>query len=164
LIYRGAVAEALSALKYRGMISMQKPLEEALARGIRTMSPLPEADVLVPVPLSQRGLWKRGFNQSYILSASLARQLDLVVETDVLKRRGYRTQVGLAARDRDPNAAASFVPGRSVHRLGGQRVLLFDDVYTTGATVRACARILRRAGAEVSVLTLARAVSSHVGR
>jgi ComF family protein len=158
LIYRGAAAEALSALKYRGMLPMQKPLEEALIRGIRTMRPFPETDVLIPVPLSRRGLRKRGFNQSYILAASLARQLDLFLETDVLRRRGGRTQVGLAAKERDRNALSSFVPGRSVHRIRGQRVLLFDDVYTTGATVRACARILRGAGAEVSVLTLARAV------
>ena len=159
LLYRGAVAEALSRLKYGGMIPLLDPLDEALAAGINAIHPFPEVDLLLPVPLSMRGLWKRGFNQSYILAASVARQLDVEVQTDVLRKKGNSTQVGLRAKERNRNATASFLPGKAIERVRGKRVLLFDDVYTTGATVRACARILRSAGASVSVLTLARAVS-----
>ena len=159
LLYRGAVAEALSRLKYGGMIPLLKPLEEALGLGIRSLHPFPEVDLLIPVPLSFSGQWKRGFNQSNILAASVARQLDVEVQAGALRKKGSRTQVGLTAKERSRNAAASFVAGRAINLVRGKRVLLFDDVYTTGATVRACARILRRAGASVSVLTLARAVS-----
>jgi len=158
-LYRGAVAEALLRFKYRGQIPLQVPLEEALARGAGTMSPLPEFELLIPVPLSRKGLWKRGFNQSYILAGPLAQHLDLKILTGAVVRKGNRTQVGLAARERNRNAAVSFAAGDAIDRVKGRKVLLFDDVYTTGATVRACARILRRAGAEVSVLTFARAVS-----
>ena len=161
LLYRGAVAESLSRLKYGGMIPLLKPLEEALGSGIRSLHPFPEVDLLIPVPLSFSGRWKRGFNQSNILAVSVARQLDVEVQTGALRKKGSRTQVGLAAKERSRNAAASFVAGRAINLVRGKRVLLFDDVYTTGATVRACARILRSAGASVSVLTLARAVSQH---
>ncbi len=160
-LYRGAVAEALSKFKYGGMIGLLAPLEEALARGISTLHPFPEVDLLVPVPLSLNGRWKRGFNQSYVLAVSAARQLGVEVQADALRKKGGRTQVGLSARERSRNAAVSFVPGEAIDLVRGQRVLLFDDVYTTGSTVRACARILRSAGASVSVLTLARAVSGN---
>jgi len=153
----------MSSLKYRAMIPMGKPLADALVQGVRTMDPFPDTDLLVPVPLSRRGLWGRGFNQSNILAGPLARHRDLVVEPGALKKRGNRAQVGLTAGQRERNAAASFAPGRTIHRVKGRHVLLFDDVYTTGATVRTCARILKRAGAEVSVLTLARARARRGG-
>jgi ComF family protein len=141
------------------MIPLLKPLEEALGSGIRSLHPFPEVDLLIPVPLSKNGRWKRGFNQSNILAAPVARQLGVKVLTGALRKKGSRTQVGLTTIQRRRNAAASFVAGRAINRVMGKRVLLFDDVYTTGATIRACARILHRAGASVSVLTLARAVS-----
>jgi len=162
-LYRGALTEALSRFKYKGMIALQKPLEDALARGVAALRPLPESDIVVPVPLSVHGRWKRGFNQSYILAASVAGQLGLEVEAGALKKMGSRTQVGLPARERNRNAATSFGPAWSIGRVKGQKVLLFDDVYTTGATVRACSRILRKAGATVSVLTLARAEKNGAG-
>jgi ComF family protein len=146
------------------MIPLLDPLGEALATGIRAIHAFPEVDLLVPVPLSRRGLWKRGFNQSYILAALVARQLDVNMQPDALRKKGNRTQVGLPAKERSRNAIASFMPGRAIERVRGKRVLLFDDVYTTGATVRSCARILRRAGAKVFVLTLARAESRFDAR
>ncbi len=163
-LYRGAVAEALSRLKYGSMIPLLEPLDEALAMGIRGLHPFPDVDLLIPVPLSIRGLWKRGFNQSYVLAASVGRLLDVQIQTDALRKKGNRTQVGLAAVERSRNATTSFVPGRAIEQVRGKRVLLFDDVYTTGATVRSCARILRRAGSSVFVLTFARAVSPYESR
>ena len=106
---------------------------------------------------------KRGFNQSYILAARVARELGIKVQADVLEKTGRTTQVGLSARERILNARTSFLPGRNAERVRGHTVWLFDDVYTTGATVRACAGILRRAGAEVCVLTFARAGKGCMG-
>ena len=151
----------MAQFKYRGQISMKKPLQEALLRGVNAIDPFPEAELVVPFPLSRRGLWHRGFNQSHILALPLSVQLNLELQTGVLKKIGNRAQVGLAEKERNRNAMRSFKPGRAVDMVKGRHVLLFDDVYTTGATVRACARILRNAGATVSVLTLARAVSGN---
>jgi len=159
--YRGALAEALSRFKYADMIGLLAPLEEALGTGIGDLPDLPEVEILIPVPLSLGGRWKRGFNQSYVLGVLVARQLGVDVQTGALRKKGSRTQVGLSAKQRSRNAAASFVPGRAIDCVRGQKVLLFDDVYTTGSTVKACARVLRSAGATVSVLTLARAVSGY---
>jgi len=158
-LYEGAVAEALSRLKYGGMLPLLEPLGDALVSGMGALHPLPEVELIVPVPLSLNGRWKRGFNQSYILAISAARYLGVNVETLAVRKKGNRTQVGLTAKERIRNASVSFIPGKAIGRVRGQKVLLFDDVYTTGATVRACSRILRREGASVSVLTLARAVS-----
>lgn len=157
-LYRAAVAEALSRLKYRGGIPLIRPLQEALVSDLSSIGTIPDVDMIVPVPMSLAGQWHRGFNQSYVLAEALARRLDVVVRTRSLRKKGNRTQVGLDAKDRFRNAAASFLPGRAAEKVRGRRVLLFDDVYTTGATVRACAGILSGAGASVCVLTLARAV------
>jgi ComF family protein len=143
------------------MIPLLEPLEDALVSGMSALHPFPEAELIVPVPLSLCGRWKRGFNQSYILAVSIARYLGVKVETQAVRKNGNRTQVGLTSKERIRNATVSFVPGKAIERVRGQKVLLFDDVYTTGATVRACSRILRREGASVSVLTLARAVSGN---
>ena len=161
-LYQGAVAEALAQLKYKGQISMKGPLQEALLKGVNAIDPFPEAELVVPVPLSRRGLWHRGFNQSYLLALQLSVELNLKLQPGALKKIGNRAQVGLAAKERDRNAMKSFEPGGEIDKVKGRNVLLFDDVYTTGATVRRCARILRSAGAEVSVLTFARAGSSYV--
>jgi ComF family protein len=160
-LYQGAVAEAFSRLKYGRMIPLLVPLGDALVAGLSALHPFPEVDLIVPVPLSLHGRWKRGFNQSYLLAASAARYLGVKVETQVIRKKGNRTQVGLSAKERIRNATASFIPGKALERVRGQNILLFDDVYTTGATVRACSRILRREGASVFVLTLARAVSQN---
>jgi ComF family protein len=155
--YRGAVAEVILKFKYGGRMSLKAPLLGALHSGISGLVSLPEVDILIPVPLSFRGRWQRGFNQSHILALPVARRLGLEIRADALKKRGSRTQVGLTAAQRAANAAASYLPGPSLDRVRDRKVLLFDDVYTTGATVWACAGILKKAGAEVSVLTFARA-------
>lgn len=120
---------------------------------------LSEADLLVPVPLHYRRLVVRGFNQSVWLAAAVSRQSGVPLGRDVLVRtRPTPSQAGLSADGRRRNVQGAFRvrPSRE-RRLKGRRVILLDDVLTTGATVEACARALKRSGAaEVDVLTLAR--------
>jgi ComF family protein len=123
---------------------------------------LADADLIAPVPLHRWRLLKRGYNQAAVLARALARESALPLLPDLLqRRRATRSQQGLSAQARLTNiTAASFRPHPwHARRLAGCRVLLVDDVLTTGATVGACARVLRRAGAAgVDVLTLARVV------
>jgi ComF family protein len=120
---------------------------------------LPEVDVLVPVPLHWRRLFRRRYNQSALLARALARQSGVPWLPDTLRRvRATPTQGGLGARQRRLNVRGAFaVPPHCRARIAGKRALLIDDVLTTGATLDAAARALRRAGAaDVFALALAR--------
>ncbi|MBU6372000.1 MAG: ComF family protein [Alphaproteobacteria bacterium] len=126
---------------------------------------LAAADVLVPVPLHWTRLARRGFNQAAWLAQALAKAPGSAAQRPVLleglvRHRMRRSQAGLSATGRRRNAAGAYAaPERARAALEGRRVVLIDDVYTTGATLAACARALRRAGAaEIGALTLARVV------
>jgi ComF family protein len=154
-VYEGEMQTALSFLKYGRRLSLLPPLREALLEGAARLS-LPPFDAVVPVPLSPWGTVKRTFNQAVLLAGPLARRHGVLLATDALARRGARANMGLAREERESNARKGYLAGKGAGRLEGKSVLLFDDVYTTGATARVCASLLRRAGAEVGVLTLAR--------
>jgi ComF family protein len=122
---------------------------------------LAESDVIVPVPLHWLRLFQRRYNQAALLAQALGRATELPVVPDLLlRRRNTPSQGHLSADQRARNVAGAFaVHRRQRQRLAGARVLLIDDVMTTGATAAACTRTLRRAGAkQVRVLTLARVV------
>jgi ComF family protein len=119
---------------------------------------LAEAHVIVPVPLHWTRLFARRYNQAAVLAHALAAEGPPVLADALLRRRRTPSQGKRNAAARRRNVAGAFAvhPDRSV---GGKRVLLIDDVLTTGATVGECARVLKRAGAaDVDVLTLARTV------
>jgi ComF family protein len=128
---------------------------------------LQEADLIVPVPLHRLRFLRRGYNQAAILAHALARESGVALVPDLLQRsRATRSQQGLSGRARLDNVTAGAFRIHPWHtrRVAGARVLLVDDVLTTGATVSACARVLRRAGAaQVDVLTLARVVRDAAG-
>lgn len=122
---------------------------------------LADADLIVPVPLYPARLWWRRFNQSAILATALGRLTGTSVDCFALKRvRRTSSQVGLSADQRRRNVAGAFrVDQARIDRVRGNKVVVVDDVITTGATAEACARALRRAkAARVDVLALARAV------
>ena len=122
---------------------------------------LAEADLILPVPLHYVRLAGRGFNQSAWLAAAVARRSGTPLLVDGLTRtRRTPTQGGLTARARRRNVAGAFaVRPRRAGQIQGKRLLLVDDVLTTGATLSACTRALKRAGArQVDVLVLARVV------
>jgi ComF family protein len=123
---------------------------------------LKDADLVAPVPLHRWRLLKRGYNQAAILAQALARDAGVPLLPDLIQRvRATRSQQGLGGRARLDNITSGAFRAHPWHRrrIEGARVLLVDDVLTTGATVEACARVLGRAGAiQVDVLTLARVV------
>ncbi|MCW5719447.1 MAG: ComF family protein [Bauldia sp.] len=117
------------------------------------------AEIIVPIPLHRMRLWRRRFNQSAALASVIGRLSGKPVAVDALRRqRATRRQVGLGRNERALNVRGAFaVNARSGEPIAGRNVLLVDDVYTTGATVEAATRVLRRAGAaEVDVLVFAR--------
>jgi ComF family protein len=119
-----------------------------------------DAEVIVPVPLHPLRLWTRRFNQSALLAKALARRSRKIYEPLALRRTRSTPSQGempsAKARRKNVRGAFRVDPGRAA-AVKERRILLIDDVLTTGATVDACARALKRAGAaKVSVLTLAR--------
>ncbi len=117
-----------------------------------------EADCIVPVPLHRWRLWRRRFNQAALLARPIAEGAELPFLPQVLaRRRATRTQVGLSRAARAENLAGAFsVPKAGAAHIAGRRVLLVDDVRTTGSTGNAAARALLRGGASsVDLLTFA---------
>lgn len=150
-LYEGVLAEAINQLKFNGVKRLSQPLGKLLLD-----LDIPDIDGIIPVPLSRKGLLKRGFNQSLLISRVVAKKTGIPLLMDILlKKRETLPQVGLSAHDRLVNLRNAFEVKGDVK---GMHLLLIDDVMTTGATVTECSKELLKSGAaEVVVLTLARA-------
>ena len=151
----GTLRHAIHHLKYRG----RRELGGVLGRMLFTYWRGADlaADLVIPVPLHPSRKRDRGYNQSGLLAGALAERADLALdEVHLIRARATPPQVGLGAEARQVNVKDAFAWVGD--RLTGVRVLLIDDVCTTGATLAACASPLRQAGATaVWALTLARA-------
>jgi ComF family protein len=145
------------ALKYADRLDLAPMMGRWIAHAGREL--LAEADALVPVPLHWRRLWARRFNQSAMLAAAISRETGLPVAAGALKRvKPTVQQFGLSRTERAANVQGAFrVPPDGKAAVTRRRLVLIDDVLTTGATVDGCARALLRAGAaNVDVLVFAR--------
>jgi ComF family protein len=152
--YDGAMRELIHLFKYDRV----RPLATVLGGFLSAALPREERfDMLVPMPLHWVRRWRRGFNQSHLLARDLARRTGIPVANALRRRRSTASQASLSRAARRRNVRGAFELRRGVD-VRGLRVLLLDDVLTTGATANACAAVLKRAGASsVAVLTLARA-------
>ena len=143
----------IHALKYDGRRSLARPLGAMLRE--RGADVLAGAAFVVPVPLHHSRRRRRGFNQA----DDLAKGLGVPVCRALRRVRATETQTGLPAARRHRNVRDAFAPARRAPRLAGAVVVLVDDVSTTGATLDACARVLKQHGAiEVRALTAARVI------
>lgn len=163
VLYDDPARALVQALKYRDRTELAPMMARWMLRAGEGM--VETADILVPVPLHRFRLVWRKFNQSAELARALGSLAGKPVLIDAVRRiRRTRRQVGLGARARQDNVRGAFsVTERGREALFGRRVVLVDDVYTTGATVFAVTRALKRAGvADVTVLTFARALPGPI--
>ena len=155
--YEGPLRTVIHELKYRGRRPAAVELARLLAGCQEVSAALAGGAVLVPVPLHPARRAARGFNQAALLARELGARAGLPVCDGALVRRAdTRSQAGLTAAQRRANVKDAFAVRRKA-AVAGRAVVLVDDVYTTGATARACAAALRAAGAsEVRIVTVAR--------
>jgi ComF family protein len=143
-------------LKYGRKVALGR----TMARYMAPLLPdLPANSLLIPVPLHRRRLWQRGFNQSAIVARELSRRLGVRTNPDVLRRtRSTPPLKGMSVSQRRRTVAGAFKVS-AAEEVRGRTVVLVDDVLTTGSTAEACARALKRAGAErVELVSWARVV------
>lgn len=167
--YLGSVKRAIAKVKYRWIYDIEKVLVELLAKGLWRYD-LPKDLILVPVPLHARRKRWRGFNQSEILAKTLAQKFSVNYSDVLIRSRETKTQVGLSRDERAKNVKDAFglrligrvqrkpfgfvaskrdsAQGKIITGIKDRNIILVDDVYTSGATMAECAKVLKRAGAK----------------
>jgi len=164
-VYNGTFRDLVHTFKYRGKTGLSKPFALLLLKTFFTFWGKHEIDLIVPVPLHIKRFRKRGFNQAFLLIRDWVTLADTMevkipcrkIEVDVLKRsKKTAFQIGLGRRARQKNLHDAFHVSKP-EKIAGKRILLVDDVLTTGTTVNECSKALLSKGAlHVDVLTLAR--------
>jgi len=155
-LYEGTARDLVHRLKYNDRLDLARTMARMMASAGREL--LEEAEVILPVPLHSLRLWRRRFNQSALLAREIARVSGTPCDLRTLARvKATRPQVGLTRHQRAMNLQGAFrVAEAARSRIAGRRLLLIDDVATTGATGNAAARVLLRGGAaSVDLLTFA---------
>jgi ComF family protein len=159
-LFDGPVRELIHRLKYNGRVQLCRPLGLLTGQQLGPFAETASADLVIPVPLHIKRLRQRGFNQAVLLGEILSREWRLPLSRRNLRRiRWTEPQIKLTAAERVANVRGAFAVSAPA-LLRGKRIILVDDVYTTGSPVAECTRVLFKAeAAEVCVVTVARAVS-----
>lgn len=160
VIYEGAMRNLIHAFKYNNKTHLRRPLALLTIERLGDFIQQEQPELMLPVPLHIDRLRKRGFNQAILLGELLSREWGIPMERRTLLRlRRTEPQVTLSAGERRENVKNAFGISEKMS-LEGKKILLLDDVITTGSTVEECARIVKKAGAaRVSVITVARAIN-----
>jgi ComF family protein len=158
-VFASPVQNALHTLKYRRNVGIGDALAVQMADFVRALQW--DVQTLIPVPLGEKRLKERGYNQVGLVARPLAHEIGLDYEPKALwKTRDTRSQVGLNVLQRRDNVQNAYQAHPEIVKC--KSVLLMDDVATTGSTIQACAEALLSAGArDVHALTIARALSHH---
>lgn len=154
--YRTPITTIISRFKYHGQTTSLKSFR-SIKQQSSVLAELKQPELIIPVPLHRKRLRQRGFNQALLLARTFYPEQLNLIDLTVLERHRYtEQQTGMSGKARRHNLKNSFrVNNREV--VDDKRVLLVDDVFTTGTTVNECAKVLKEAGAkEIQVLTLAR--------
>ncbi len=158
-VYDGTLRTAIKRFKFKKRKRLAQALGFLLVKYVSQIPGLEmrELDLIIPVPLHEKRLKERGFNQAQMLAETLSHYYGIPVKNALTRTKNTTAQFDLAREERFANIKGAFkVVDNSIHN---KRILLFDDIYTTGATIMECSKALKAAGAKrIEVLTLSRAV------
>ena len=150
-LYEGSIRELIHTFKYNRNSHLRYPLALLALEGISRFPADYDLNLIVPVPLHRSRLRQRSFNQAVLLGRILSRDLALPMMPDALTRtRATEPQIELSAAERRVNVKGAFSV-RGAERVAGKRILLLDDVMTTGSTMDECAKELKKAGASAVI-------------
>lgn len=156
-LYEGPIRDLIHSFKYSRNTHLRYPLALLTLEGLGNFLYDQRPHIIIPVPLHPSRLRQRGFNQAVLLGSTLSRRLSLPMLLDTLARiRQTEPQIELSAAERRLNVKGAFAV-KKPERIAGKRILLLDDVMTTGSTMDECAKELKKAGAEMVIAaTIAR--------
>jgi len=149
--FEDKVREAIHLMKYGHRPSIGRAFGRYLGQALSADPRFRDVDIVVPVPLHWRRKRERGYNQSQRIATGVGEILGIPVEMSLKRTRNTPSQTGLDVREREENVRNAF---RALRKFAGEKVLLVDDVLTTGATASECAKALREAGAEEVVVAV----------
>lgn len=158
-VYEGTLREAIKRFKFHKRKNLAKPLGILLVQYLsQTPLKIEELDMIVPVPLHQKRFGERGFNQAEHLAQVVAKYHELPVVNAIQRIRNTKANFDLPRNERFANVREAFAVTQK-GQVENKRVLLLDDIYTTGATIAECSKVLNAAGAKrIEILTLSRAM------
>lgn len=156
LKYEDIVREKILDYKFKEKTYMYKTLEKIILNNKKIYGFLKKYDIIIPVPMYKTKKWERGYNQTELIAKELAKDLNITYNSQILKKtKNTKKQSTLTKTERKQNIKNAFNI-TNINDLENKKVLLFDDIITTGSTLNECSKMLKKAGAqEVAILTIA---------
>lgn len=156
LKYENMVRERIIEYKFREKTYIYKTLEKIILNNEKIYSFLKKYDIIMPVPMYKKKKLERGYNQTELIARELSKDLEIELDYKNLKKiKNTKTQSKLTKAERKENIKNAFMI-KNTFRVEGKKIILFDDIYTTGSTLNECSRILKEAKVkEIAILTIA---------
>ena len=155
--YNEIIRQRLIEYKFQDKSYMYKTFAKIILKNKKVCGFLEKYDIIIPVPIHKKRRLKRGYNQTELIVKEICKNISLELKTDVLiKQKNIIAQSELNKNERKQNIKNAFEI-KSINEIIDKKILLFDDIYTTGSTVNECSKILRKAGAkQIGVVTIAK--------
>lgn len=155
--YKDLVRNLIISYKFNDKSYLYKTFCEFMVKNKKVFDFIKSYDIIIPVPMHKSKIRKRGYNQSELIAKELAKKLEIKIDTKVLiKIRNNKVQSTLNKKEREENTKNVYKI-RNEAKIKNKKILIFDDIYTTGATVNACVQELKKANvAKIGILTLAK--------
>lgn len=155
--YRGLIRELILKYKFREKAYLSSLFSELLLKNKRICKIIKSYDIIIAVPLNKRRKLERGYNQSYLILKEMAKRMDFNLQENILKKiKNIKPQSGKGYKQRHEDIKGVYIV-ENINKVTGKKVLIFDDVYTTGSTMQECKKVLLKAGAKrVTIFALAK--------